>query len=62
MNEKEVDDRLLRKASLDITLLPETKEDIKLASLIKYEPIQCNYILKLSLFIYFFYSIIFFSF
>ncbi len=40
--QKEADDRVRKKASIDIPLLPSTKQDDRLAKLYRLEAVRCK--------------------
>jgi hypothetical protein len=52
--QKEADDRVRKKASIDIPLLPSNRQDDRLAKLYRLEPIRCKskkfYLIKFSFF------------
>lgn len=43
--QREADDRLRKKASIGIPLLPENRDDERLSKLYRFQPIKCKFIL-----------------
>lgn len=41
---EKIDNALLKKTGLEISLVPEHEDDIKLASLLKMKPVKCEFV------------------